>query len=401
MFKDSFKAANDNIHADEELVNKVLALKNPEKQIQLRRKKRFVSYIPAAAAAVIIVCGTAASIPYLTKPHSDDGVIYTASSETTSPNTDNAAASAVPQNGGEQSANAADIPAVSSQQSAAADNTEKSLKIKSSSNAADNSAAALSATEPVKSAAQNRNSQLENSNPDTSAKAESSEFTYNLSGSDVSDNPPAVSIDLPYVSAKDADSGDEEVQSEAADAYAPILKKTEERVVLSLNEGAYASARSGSISETAALALYADYVSWSYRDYFDYIGKYLNPVLPEDFVLIGHEAKSITDTAVLNETFYLTVDENGSPVFDNQIFGFEGNNNRYISIQTTKDISSAMTYLTDSSLSHSKIGDTYGVIIGTFDDCRCYMICNKTAYIINVRGLSENELKDLLLSIEE
>ena len=90
MFKDSFKAANDNIHADEELVNKVLALKNPEKQIQLRRKKRFVSYIPAAAAAVIIVCGTAVSIPYLTKPHSDDGVIYTASSETTSPNTDNA-----------------------------------------------------------------------------------------------------------------------------------------------------------------------------------------------------------------------------------------------------------------------------------------------------------------------
>ena len=33
MFKDKFKEANDSIHADEELINKVLALKNPENRI--------------------------------------------------------------------------------------------------------------------------------------------------------------------------------------------------------------------------------------------------------------------------------------------------------------------------------------------------------------------------------
>lgn len=56
MFKDDFKAANNSIHADEALVNKVLALKNPENKIIPRNKKRFTPYIPAAAAAVIVLC---------------------------------------------------------------------------------------------------------------------------------------------------------------------------------------------------------------------------------------------------------------------------------------------------------------------------------------------------------
>ncbi|MDO5398490.1 MAG: hypothetical protein Q4G33_11235, partial [bacterium] len=206
------------------------------------------------------------------------------------------------------------------------------------------------------------------------------------------------SIDLP----NSADSfGKSENTDDSGILKRAAPKASEERVVLSMNTGAYAAAYSAAMPASVPFASEIGYAEWSYRDYFDYLGRMLSPALPSDFKLTEHDSVSITDEAFLSETFEMAVDEYGTPVFDNRIFVFDGSDGRYAGIQTSKDTSTAMTYLTDSNFTLSTIGSSYGVLIGTIEDCRAYMVCGNVSYVINAVGLNEDELKALLLSAAE
>lgn len=410
MFKDKFKEANDSIHADEELINKVLALKNPENRIIVgengkKRRKPIVTYIPAAAAAVIVISAAITSIPFITKTKDNSGVIFestvTESSDTLAEDNDilvenklQEASEPVASSSPESSTNAA-IPESGSVVNRKAQNSTTSQKEASvntnakreSSDTENSSSAAHGGSAAHGDSASHSESGYDDTIPveeydlPTSQKSRSTDIPDNadISGIPKQVTPPQMT---PPQAAQKADT-------------------SEERVVLSMNTGAYAQDFSAAITAAVPLALEVGYAEWRYRDYFDYLGRNLAPALPSDFRLTGHDSDSVTDEAFLAESFEMAVDEYGTPVFDNRIFVFDGSDGRYVGIQTSRDTNTAMTYLTDSSFTLSKIGGSHGVLIGTIEDCRAYMICGGVSYVINATGLNEDELKTLLLSVAQ
>ena len=58
MFEDEFKKANDSIHAGDELLEKVMRLKNKKKITPYR-------YVSAAAAAAVVISASAYALPRL------------------------------------------------------------------------------------------------------------------------------------------------------------------------------------------------------------------------------------------------------------------------------------------------------------------------------------------------
>lgn len=398
MFKDKFKEANDSIHADDELINKVLALKNPENRINVGKKRRkpIVTYIPAAAAAVIVISATVVSIPFMTKTKDDSGVIFESTVTESS-----------------------DIPAENNDFSSENKLPKAAEPAESSSPESSTNAAIPESGSVVNRNAQNSTTSQKEASVNTNAKRESSD-TENSGSSAHGDsavhnengyNATAIveEYDLPYAQKSRSidipDNADSSGISKEADdkrkQATPTVDTSEERVVLSMNTGAYAQDFSAARTAAVPLALEVGYAEWRYRDYFDYLGRNLSPALPSDFRLTGHNADSVTDEDFLAEVFEMAVDEYGTPVFDNRIFVFDGSDGRYVGIQTSRDTSTAMTYLTDSSFTISKIGSSHGVLIGTIEDCRAYMICGGVSYVINASGLNEDELKALLLSVAE
>jgi hypothetical protein len=200
-----------------------------------------------------------------------------------------------------------------------------------------------------------------------------------------------------------ADNADQMSQSvgTAASDTMPVISSSEEKVVLSMNSGAYEpNSYAGAYDGYASLGELSD-TQWTYRDYFDYLGKTPILLLPDDLRLIGHTSDSFGSNEFLSEEFTMLTDEYGVPAFDNRIFAFEGSGDRYITLQTSKDTSTAQIYLTDSNFTLSKVGGSYAVLIGSVEDCRGYIICNSVAYTLNAHGLNEAELKELLLSVSE
>ena len=385
MFKDKFREANDNIHADDELINKVLALKNPENRI-IRRKKRFVTYIPAAAAAVLLVSAAAASIPFISKTNNSDVII----SESTI--TDDSAASnkrAAGSNAAKDSSKK-NTPPEPNESAGTVDAADRGSTPKQSSTPKQDSAPKQSSTpKQENTSAQNNASADRADNRESAPVIPSAEY-------ELPSATEAYSIDLP-------DSAERPENADASDSQQPARMNTipEERVVLSMNSGGYEPALKGTAAASAALSLSGEvsFIEWTYVDYFDYLGKVLNPILPADLVLKGHKTSSITDKAFLEECFEIGINEYGTPVFDNKIFIFEGHSGRYVGIQTSRDTNAAMAYMTDSHYSLSKIGSIYAVLIGTTDSCRGYMISDGISYTITANGLNEDELKELLLSL--
>lgn len=405
MFKDKFREANDNIHADDELINKVLALKNPENRIT-RRKKRFVTYIPAAAAAVLLVSAAAASIPFISKTNNSDVII----SESTI--TDDSAAS----NKRAASSNAAkdrskkNTPPEPNESAGTVDAADRGSTPKQSSTPKQDSAPKQSSTPKQDSSSKQSSTPKQSSSPKQENTPAQSNATASADRADNRESAPVIpsaeyelpsateaySIDLP-------DSAERPENADASDSQQPARMNTipEERVVLSMNSGGYEPALKGTAAASAALSLSGEvsFIEWTYGDYFDYLGKVLNPILPADLVLKGHKTSSITDKAFLEECFEIGINEYGTPVFDNKIFIFEGHSGRYVGIQTSRDTNAAMAYMTDSRYSLSKIGSIYAVLIGTTDSCRGYMISDGISYTITANGLNEDELKELLLSL--
>ena len=71
MFKDDFKKANDSIHADEKLVERILSQKPSKNRPEIYWKK----YAPVAAAAVVVLSTSIAILPKMLDD-STDGIIY-------------------------------------------------------------------------------------------------------------------------------------------------------------------------------------------------------------------------------------------------------------------------------------------------------------------------------------
>lgn len=411
MFKDKFKESNDSIHADEELINKVLALKNSENRT-IHHRKRIVSYIPAAAAAVLVISAAAASIPFMTKTNDDSGVIYE-NTVTESSDRSTEAADISPDN---------ELPEVPEStkpvendskkpKNSSNSNTAPSVNSKSTAKSSNNNLVKNSNNSSSPKSSSNGNAAKSGSNTsqssDTTESVSDSGATYGESG--YYETVPIEEYNLPSAgnphSEEIPDNADNSgISKRAAKEVTPnktVPDTSEERVVLSMNAGAYAETRSAANSASLSLVSEIGYAEWSYRDYFDYLGRNLSPTLPSDFSFTGHSSDSLTDDTLLSETFEMAVDEYGTPVFDNRIFVFDGTDGRYAGIQTSKDTNTAMTYLTDSNFTLSKIGSSYGVLIGTIEDCRAYMVCDGVSYVINAVGLDEEELKTLLLSVAE
>jgi hypothetical protein len=411
MFKDDFKKANDSIHADEELINKVLALQD---QGSYTRRKRVTSYIPAAAAAAVILSVSAAALPFMLERH-DDGVI---SSETISGTAEpgisiaskgsaEEGSSAVPP---ERSSteNNNDTPQAESGSQARSMTEKNDNTAQSASSSASNSSQARSTIEKKDNTAQSASSSVSNGsqaaiNTPVPVPTQPTEYSSQAArGSSPASDGDAYSVPRSYtLDTADNVGHSSQAAVTAVPDTAPVISSSVETVVLSMNSGAYEP----NISESA----YDGYASlgelsdtqWTYRDYFDYLGKTPDLSLPEDMRLIGHASDSLSSDEFLSEEFTMFTDEYGVPAFDNRIFAFEGSGDRYMSLQTTKDTSVAQIYLTDSNFTLSKIGRSYAVLIGSVEDCRGYMICNSVAYVINAHGLNETELKALLLSVSE
>lgn len=375
MFKENFKKANDSIHADEELVNKVLALKKH------RVRPRVMSYIPAAAAAVVVISVSVTALPIMLNRNDDTGVI---SSTTVTEDSgmhdkaENAQKADASEHTDTLSGNAVQpTPAV----------YESAIKEKSS--AKENSAVKSDMSTPVPYPPTLKPYAVPKTETPVYNATEIVEPEYDVPAYNETVQPAdTYSVDLNII---DNDEG--AVKQEE-------ISVTEERVILSMNSGAYEPEMGMQVYGQRA-AFSTESREWSYRDYFDYLGTVVSPVLPDDLKLIGHSAESVLSDDFLNERFFISVDDNGIPSFDNRIFAFSGDEGRYVSIQTSKDTSTAQVYLSDSNLSLSKVGESYAVLIGTTNDCRGYMICGGISYVINAQGLGEEELKPLLLSMAE
>lgn len=369
MFKDRFTEANNSIHADEELVNKVLSLKDPENRRSIKRKK-ISSHIPAAAAAAVLVCAVTAAVPFITRDQDTGGVISESTQITDSTEHKKSA------------------EPVQKEAKAKAPVSEAKATEAPVSEAKASKAPASGATASQKSIS-SETSAPKQSNTNPQAKAEYSEPKPET-------EPETQTAEETVPSAKRS----YELDSSKA-AGSPRISSAPERVVLSMNSVAHLPENAAISVRKASLPEDISYTQWSFEDYFNYLGKPVCPVLPNDFTFTGHNGLSVTDSEFLSEQFELSVDEQGIPVFDTKIFTFEGENGRCAAIQTSKDTSIADAYLTDSAFTLSRIGDFYGVLIGTVDDCRGYIKADNAAYVVNAYGLTEEELKAFLLSVTE
>lgn len=382
MFKDEFKEANDSIHASRELTDRVLGLRS-------RQKIKLNYYIPAAAAAVVVLSTSIAVLPRMLNKDKDDVIYqvheaYDEGARQGARVADAGVPEAPPENtdGAHPDAAADKASAETNSKNAASAPIEKSAaspaRAKSASEILDEAAAAPNPIEKYvpynpseKSAAARNDGSATDATERNAAEntAEEPAEEYSFSG---------------------------EAPSASASRTAPEnIDSQTKNVVLNMNS---ASSASGMYAAKAYLGgeLYSgdiSYEEWTFGDYFDYIGTDFLWSIPDGLTLVGH-----TDE-IRGESLSMGVDEYGSPVFDNAVFAYEGDSGRWLSIQTTRSLNTVMTYLTDENLIKSKAGDIEAVLIGDAESWRCFCAANGTAYIISGDNISEEELGELLLSL--
>lgn len=422
MFKDDFKKANDSIHADDELLQKVLSLKPVQKRFNPYK------YIPIAAAAVIVLSVTAAVFPTFIN-RGGDGVIeqYSVTSRESSND-----ASATPdnmfgKNGGltESSPSKNESPSPSS-----TTDTKSSQKPKSgSASAVPKESASPKKSDVPKTTARPENrtvpkataapkASVQTPYPHESINAAFAQDNKNVSDS-ATPSPQTGDIFISvhqdsspaeyYMEAEKSDNGSgtysqsgfyessgenngKDTSAAAAMAAQNGLLQSKKSVVLSVNYTEYEPA------DTASQKIYDDDIykqysteEWDNDRYFEYLDfNVINALaLPEDFKYIG------------SEMFTVNTDENGIPSFDNRIFPFEGENGRYVSVITSKNTLTADVYLNDKNYTLSSVYDIPAVVIGTEKGYRCYMVYKGISFVITAENINEEELTNILASIAE
>lgn len=378
MFEDEFKKANDSIHAGDELLEKVMRLKNKKKTAPYR-------YVSAAAAAAVVISASAYALPKLMNKNTD-GVI----------------SESVTYNGGDDRKSAATkmpvspLPEKDDESRSIGSHTTEKPKTSASAVPKATVQPTPKATVTPKKSTQAKTAEKSGA----AAKAKNDDATAEYA------EKPSVTEKPAAAAAPQRDLSEEDVQTQQTNGLkeysftaekeaaprqkAEIQKKT---VVLSVNYTDYTPSNGGAAVAYSAAAKTADYSSeeWSSERYFEYLGTDLfkNITLPEDFAYIG------------NDTVLTAVDNEGNPLLDNRIFPFEGNNDRYITIITSKNLTASQTYLSDTHYTASDVCGIPAVAIGTEKGYRCYIIINDVSYVINADGISTEELENILASMTE
>ncbi len=367
MFKDIYKAANDDIRADSALLEKVLRQKKRKKKPPVLK----YSSIAAACAAAAISLAAATKLLNTTPPlpvNETAVVTPVPAASKTAANTDDkgeaaekAAGTEMPENKNETQAPPPD--AAQSRQSAPAAQVQSAPEERQS-----GSEQQYSTTER-----QNQNAQ-ESASVEAAARDGGSESAQ---ARDADEESAAVTEDIVENS----------VTQKAENTVSTYVKTA----VLCVNSEDYGGYASGGISEYGAEPAEGGYESaeWSLDDYYDYLGENVGAKLslPPDFTYIGGDSMSVS------------LDSNGVPSLDSMIFPYEGSDGRSVTVMTSKNTLSAQARLEDERYKKSDINGSAAVVIGGEGGYKCYMAENGVSYIVTARGVSEDELSDILISI--
>lgn len=405
MFKENFKAANDSIHADEKLIEQVL------RQKSVKKRRNLAKYYSVAAAAVVVVSVTAFTLPKMldrdnsgvieehtvTQSTGDSGLFGShGGTESGKPHTPEASTpvpktSAVPKTSSPQTPKASTAPKAKPTPKASTAPKAKSTPKTSTAPKTTAAPAAKATTAP----------QAVTSTPKPAENnAVSGLPSYSFENDSVSE-PIIFESDSAQAQETVAKQKQENTKTAAlkinvpkAVKAAPVMSgqtnDTEYSVSSSAAGGGGAASGGASASKYAAdIAEEYHSIEWDNKQYAEYLGYDLMKkiVLPEDFTYSGDE-KNV-----------FTANEDGSLSYDGKIYAYTGNDLRSVTAVTTKDTANVSGYIDGTEYETSDICGVKTVIIQEEKGYECYMINNGISISVFTYGISEDELREILVSL--
>lgn len=405
MFKENFKAANDSIHADEKLIEQVL------RQKSVKKRRNLAKYYSVAAAAVVVVSVTAFTLPKMldrdnsgvieehtvTQSTGDSGLFGRhGGTESGKPHTPEASTpvpktSAVPKTSSPQTPKASTAPKAKLTPKASTAPKAKSTPKTSTAPKTTAAPAAKATTAP----------QAVTSTPKPAENnAVSGLPSYSFENDSVSE-PIIFESDSAQAQETVAKQKQENTKTAAlkinvpkAVKAAPVMSErtddTEYSVSSSAAGGGGAASGGASASKYAAdIAEEYHSIEWDNKQYAEYLGYDLMKkiVLPEDFTYSGDE-KNV-----------FTANEDGSLSYDGKIYAYTGNDLRSVTAVTTKDTANVSGYIDGTEYETSDICGVKTVIIQEEKGYECYMINNGISISVFTYGISEDELREILVSL--
>lgn len=405
MFKENFKAANDSIHADEKLIEQVL------RQKSVKKRRNLAKYYSVAAAAVVVVSVTAFTLPKMldrdnsgvieehtvTQSTGDSGLFGRhGGTESGKPHTPEASTpvpktSAVPKTSSPQTPKASTAPKAKPTPKASTAPKAKSTPKTSTAPKTTAAPAAKATTAP----------QAVTSTPKPAENnAVSGLPSYSFENDSVSE-PIIFESDSAQAQETVAKQKQENTKTAAlkinvpkAVKAAPVMSErtddTEYSVSSSAAGGGGAASGGASASKYAAdIAEEYHSIEWDNKQYAEYLGYDLMKkiVLPEDFTYSGDE-KNV-----------FTANEDGSLSYDGKIYAYTGNDLRSVTAVTTKDTANVSGYIDGTEYETSDICGVKTVIIQEEKGYECYMINNGISISVFTYGISEDELREILVSL--
>lgn len=405
MFKENFKAANDSIHADEKLIEQVL------RQKSVKKRRNLAKYYSVAAAAVVVVSVTAFTLPKMldrdnsgvieehtvTQSTGDSGLFGRhGGTESGKPHTPEAS-TPVPKTSA--------VPKTSSPQTPKAKPTPKAKLTPKASTAPKAKSTPKTSTAPKTTAAPAAKAttapQAVTSTPKPAENnAVSGLPSYSFENDSVSE-PIIFESDSAQAQETVAKQKQENTKTAAlkinvpkAVKAAPVMSErtddTEYSVSSSAAGGGGAASGGASASKYAAdIAEEYHSIEWDNKQYAEYLGYDLMKkiVLPEDFTYSGDE-KNV-----------FTANEDGSLSYDGKIYAYTGNDLRSVTAVTTKDTANVSGYIDGTEYETSDICGVKTVIIQEEKGYECYMINNGISISVFTYGISEDELREILVSL--
>lgn len=354
MFKDIYKAANDSINAGDELLERVLSQKP-------RRVPPVYKYSSIAAACAAVAVSIAVAPSMVNK-----NVSY---------------------NAGDSFGALMPSPAIEERNFAREESEQKQTEENT-----------VNITEQENGAEKKANERA-NVKAENTSKNETGNEMKSKAENEVKDETRGGVLEKPEYKAESqtdrAESAAETVDETAADAAdndqaRKNVNTYTKSVVLCVNSADYGGDyyAQDSYDDLDEAGEYA-FAEWSLEDYSAYLGADIVSKLavPSDFSYIGGDEMAVS------------VDENGKPMQDNRIFPYEGSSGRYITVITSKNTLAAQSQLSDGRYEKSDINGVNAVVTGGEGNYKCYMINGGISYVVTARGVDEDELADLLVSI--
>ena len=411
MFKENFKAANDSIHADEKLIEQVL------RQKSVKKRRNLAKYYSVAAAAVVVVSVTAFTLPKMldrnnsgvieehtvTQSTGDSGLFGRhGGTESGKPHTPEASTpvpktSAVPKTSSPQTPKAKSTPK--------AKPTPKAKLTPKASTAPKAKSTPKTSTAPKTTAAPAAKAttapQAVTSTPKPAENNTVSGLpSYSFENDSVSE---PIIFESDSAQAQETVAKQKQENTKTAALKINVLKAVKAAPVMSerTDDTGYSVSSSavgggGAASGGASASKYAadiaeEYhsIEWDNKQYAEYLGYDLMKkiVLPEDFTYSGDE-KSV-----------FTANEDGSLSYDGKIYAYTGNDLRSVTAVTTKDTANVSGYIDGTEYETSDICGVKTVIIQEEKGYECYMINNGISISVFTYGISEDELREILVSL--